>query len=112
MVAASDSPGTDFAMVPSEVADAGTYVQQVADSLINGLSSLDRDISGVLDNWRGAAADAFSEGWAETKEGAATVLDALAAMAGLLGAATKAVEGQDISNAVTLRSLDVPELNL
>lgn len=99
-------------MVPDEVTDAGTYVQQVADSLINGLNSLDREISSVLDNWSGAAADAFGDGWTVTKEGAANVLDALADMARLLGVASNTVAHQDISNATNVQSLDLPELNM
>ncbi|MEV0687550.1 hypothetical protein AB0I35_27160 [Nocardia sp. NPDC050378] len=55
-------------MVPDEVADAGTYVQQVAESLIN------------------------------------------AAMAELLGVASKSVVGQDISSAVDIQSLDLPDM--
>ncbi|WP_194813405.1 WXG100 family type VII secretion target [Nocardia sp. XZ_19_385] len=108
----SDAPGTDFAMVPSEVTDAGVYIQQVADSLITGLSSLDRDVSSVLDNWSGAAADAFGDGWTATKKGAADVLDALNAMGGLLGVASKTITDQDISNSINLSSLDLPELNM
>lgn len=99
-------------MVPSEVTDAGVYIQQVADSLITGLSALDRDVSSVLGNWSGAAADAFEDGWTETKEGAANVLNALNTMGGLLGIASKTIANQDISNSVNLSSLDLPELNM
>ncbi|MGW6421391.1 WXG100 family type VII secretion target [Nocardia sp. NPDC055053] len=108
----SGTPGTDFAMVPDEVTDAGAYVEQLADSLINGLNSLDREISSVLDQWSGAAADAFGNGWTETKEGAATVLNALTAMGELLGVASKTMTHRDISNAANLQSLDLPELNM
>ncbi|MFC9475837.1 WXG100 family type VII secretion target [Nocardia sp. NPDC055002] len=99
-------------MVPVEVTDAGNYVQQVAESMINGLSSLDREVSGVLSNWTGSAADAFGEGWTETKKGAADVLNALNIMGELLGDASKAIVSQDISNSNALSSLDLPELNL
>lgn len=99
-------------MVPGEVTDAGVYIQQVAESLINGLGVLDREVSGVLDNWRGAAADSFADGWAETTKGAATVLNALASMGELLGVASKAIAGQDISNSNALSSLDLPPLNM
>ncbi|MGV9617187.1 WXG100 family type VII secretion target [Nocardia xishanensis] len=107
-----DTPGTDFAIVPAEVTDAGVYVEQVATSLINGLNSLDREVASVLDNWKGAAADAFGDGWAGAKDGAATVLDALVAMGELLGVASKAIADQDISNATNVSSLDLPKLNL
>ncbi|MGW5320013.1 WXG100 family type VII secretion target [Nocardia thailandica] len=74
----------DFALVPDEVTDAGRYVQQVAESLISGLRSLDTDITTLLGNWQGTSADAFSAGWNETKLGADSVLDALSTMAELL----------------------------
>ncbi|WP_405180213.1 WXG100 family type VII secretion target [Nocardia sp. NBC_01377] len=102
--------GQDFAIVPDEVAEAGAYVQQVAESLVNGLCSLDREITSVLGNWTGAAADAFGSGWTETKEGAADVLDALAIMAGLLGVASKTIAHQDTAGATYLSSLDLPSL--
>ncbi|WP_194824057.1 WXG100 family type VII secretion target [Nocardia sp. XZ_19_231] len=112
MSSENDTPGIVFAMVPGEVTDAGVYIQQVADSLINGLSSLDREVSSVLDNWNGAAADAFGDGWTGTKKGAADVLNALSTMGGLLGVASKTVANQDISNSISLSSLDLPELNM
>ncbi|MFC6009463.1 WXG100 family type VII secretion target [Nocardia lasii] len=99
-------------MVPDEVTDAGAYIQQLAESLTNGLASLDRDVASALTNWTGAAADAFGEGWNDAKDGTATVLTALAAMGELLGVASATVANLDISTATSLRSLDLPELNL
>ncbi|MFC9967075.1 WXG100 family type VII secretion target [Nocardia ignorata] len=108
----TESPGgATFAIVPQEVTDAGQYVQQVAESLINGLSSLDSEIAGVLSNWRGTSADAFTAGWAETKEGGADVLDALAVIAELLGVTSKTIAHEDNSGASNLSSLDLPTLN-
>ncbi|MFC9968671.1 WXG100 family type VII secretion target [Nocardia ignorata] len=108
----NNTPGAVFAIVPAEVTDAGAYIQQVAESLINGLGTLDREVSTALDNWSGAAAEAFEDGWTETKQGAADVLNALATMGELLGVASKAVASQDISNSDTLSSLDLPQLNM
>jgi WXG100 family type VII secretion target len=99
-------------MVPDEVTDAGAYIQQVAESLINGLSTLDREVSTVLNNWSGAAAEAFSDGWTETTKGATDVLNALTTMGELLRIASKAVASQDISNSDALSSLDLPQLNM
>lgn len=99
-------------MVPAEVSDAGVYIQQVAESLINGLGTLDREVSAVLDNWSGSAAEAFEAGWTETKKGATDVLNALTTMGELLGTASKAIVGQDISNSDDLSSLDLPQLNM
>ena len=102
------TPGTDFVIVPAEVTGAGVYVEQVAISLINGLNSLDREVTSVLDNWKGAAADAFGDGWTGVKDGAVTVLDALAGMGELLGVASKTVADQDIFSATNVSSLDLP----
>lgn len=110
----SGSPLNDFALVPDEVTDAGRYVQQVAESLINGLTSLETDIAALLSNWRGTSADSFGAGWTETKQGADIVLDALAEMAELLGVTSKTLDDQDQVRADTLLeftgSLDLPEL--
>ncbi|MFD3704799.1 WXG100 family type VII secretion target [Nocardia sp. NPDC058658] len=108
----SSAAETDFAMVPAEVTDAGVYIEQVAASLLTGLASLDREISGALGTWTGAAADSFGAGWTTTKDGAANVLAALNAMGELLGVASKAVASQDTLNADNLSSLDLPKLDL
>ncbi|MGW4365378.1 WXG100 family type VII secretion target [Nocardia takedensis] len=107
-----DTPRTAFAMVPGEVADAGAYVEQVAGSLINGLNSLDREVSSVLENWKGAAADAFAEGWTVAKDGAATVLAALTDMGEMLRVTSETVAGRDVSNATGFGSLDLPESSM
>ncbi|WP_342801627.1 WXG100 family type VII secretion target [Nocardia sp. No.11] len=100
--------------MPDEVTDAGQYVQQVAESLINGLTSLDTEITALLNSWRGTSADTFSEGWTETKVGADSVLDALSIMAELLGVTTKTLEDQDVSNAAATSAAVSPvhRLNL
>ncbi|WP_194813414.1 WXG100 family type VII secretion target [Nocardia sp. XZ_19_385] len=114
MTAQSGSTQSDFALVPDEVSDAGRYVQQVAESLINGLTSLETDISALLSNWRGTSADSFNAGWTETKQGADTVLDALAEMSELLGVTSKTLDDQDKVRADTTvtftGSLDLPGL--
>ncbi|MGY2033382.1 WXG100 family type VII secretion target [Nocardia abscessus] len=114
MTGQPDSTTNVFALVPDEVTDAGRYVQQVAESLINGLTSLDTDIAALLSNWQGTSADSFGAGWTETKQGADTILDALADMAELLGVTSKILDDQDRARAgttVTLTgSLDLPEL--
>ncbi|WP_280338712.1 WXG100 family type VII secretion target [Nocardia neocaledoniensis] len=112
MAGENETPGAAFAMVPDDVTDAGVYIQQVAESLINGLGTLDREVSTALDSWTGAAAEAFGDGWTETKKGAADVLNALTTMGELLGIASKAVASQDISNSETFSALDLPQLNM
>lgn len=107
----TDSSTPVFAIVPQEVTDAGQYVQQVAESLVEGLNSLDTEINAVLSNWRGTSADAFALGWAETKEGGADILDALAVIAQLLGVTSKTIAHADTTGASNFGSLDLPALN-
>ncbi|GAA5068430.1 hypothetical protein GCM10023318_58740 [Nocardia callitridis] len=95
-------------MVPAEVTDAGKFVQMTADSLVDGLRSLDTDITTLLESWTGGSADAYRLGWDEARHGAAEVLGSLTAMAELLGVASKAVEDQDRTRAQTTSSLDLP----
>ncbi|MEU1999080.1 WXG100 family type VII secretion target [Nocardia gamkensis] len=104
----SASAATDFAVVPAEVTDAGRFVQLTAESLVNGLQSLDTDVNGLLESWKGTSADAYRAGWDETKHGADTVLAALAKMAELLGVTSRALEDQDKVRARTTSSLDLP----
>ncbi|MFE7717808.1 WXG100 family type VII secretion target [Nocardia rhizosphaerihabitans] len=107
MTAEPSGPANDFALVPDEVTDAGSFVQQIAESLINGLRSLDTDIVTLLDNWRGTSAESFSAGWTETKQGADTILDALAGMAELLGVTSKTLDDQDQLLATETSALSV-----
>lgn len=79
------SAGTDFAMVPTEVSDAGRYIQQAAQSLIDGIRSADTEVAGLMATWRGPAADAYSAAWGETRQGAIRILEALDGMGELLG---------------------------
>ncbi|WP_162240385.1 WXG100 family type VII secretion target [Nocardia arizonensis] len=104
----------DFGLVPEEVTDAGVFVQQVAESLVNGLNSLDADIANLMNGWRGTSADAFSAGWSETKQGADSILDALTTMAELLGVTSRVLEDHDKARATATAtlpsSLDLPAL--
>ncbi|MFB7877653.1 WXG100 family type VII secretion target [Nocardia sp. NPDC056064] len=114
MTSQPGSTSTDFALVPDEVSDAGRYLQQVADTLVSGLASLDTDITALLSTWSGVSADSFSAGWTETKQGADTVLEALADMAELLGVTSTTLDDQDHSWAADTSSLsgslDLPGL--
>lgn len=114
MTGSSSSTSPDFALVPDEVTDVGRYLQQVAETLVNGLTSLDTDVTTLLSNWRGTSADSFSAGWTETKQGADTILEALADMAELLGVTSKALDDLDSARTTAISalsgSLDLPGL--
>ncbi len=104
----SGEEATNFAVVPAEVTDAGRFVQLTAESLVNGLQSLDADVSALLNSWKGTSADACRLGWDEIKYGADTVLNALATMAELLGVTSQVLEDKDRERAQTTSSLDLP----
>ncbi|WP_084654210.1 WXG100 family type VII secretion target [Nocardia altamirensis] len=95
--------------VPSEVADAGTFVRQASESLVNGLRSVDADVNRLLEFWQGGLSDSYRTGWEETRAAAMTVLESLATMAESLGVSSARYDRTDGANAQSLSSLDLPE---
>jgi WXG100 family type VII secretion target len=74
-----------FEVVPATVSDAGKFVQDTARNLVAAIHTGDTEVQGLMTTWKGNAADAYLEGWEETKKGALKVLEALSVMAELLG---------------------------
>lgn len=103
---------SSFTMVPETVRSAGTYVQQTAEALVSGVHSADTEVRGLESTWKGAAADAYTAGWAEARKAAVEVLDALNTMADLLGVAATSITDQDTTRAsatsARVSSLDLP----
>jgi WXG100 family type VII secretion target len=106
-VSESEYQGPALQVVPDEVVDAGQFVQQTADALVNALGSLDTDIDGLFEVWKGVSATSYRAGWQETKQGAITVLDALANIAELLGVNSRTYVEQDDSNSQSYGSLNI-----
>lgn len=98
---------SELEVVPEHVADAGRFVQLTADELVNGLRSLDTDVAGLLESWKGTSANTYRAGWAETKQGAVEVLEALATIAELLGVNSQTFTDQDQSNSSGFGSLNI-----
>ncbi|WP_063057441.1 WXG100 family type VII secretion target [Nocardia sienata] len=92
---------------PEDVVDAGQFVQQTANTLVNALHSLDSDIEGLLGVWRGVSASSYQAGWQEAKQGVITVLDALADIADLLGVNSRTYVEQDDGNSQSYGSLSI-----
>jgi WXG100 family type VII secretion target len=61
-----------------------------------------RSVDGLLGTWRGSAATAYAEGWAEWRDGAARVLDGLSTMAGLLDAVSADLSATDTTSGAAL----------
>lgn len=96
-----------FTAVPTEVQDAGKFVQLTAEALVNGIRSADSEVVGLMSTWKGAAADAYLTGWDEAKTGALEVLDALAVMAELLGVVAVSYASVDDRTASGLAALNM-----
>lgn len=107
IISEAENPTSELQVVPDEVVDAGRFVQQTADALVNALHSLDTDIDGLLQVWKGVSATSYQAGWLETKQGAITVLEALANIAELLGVNSRTYVEQDHSNSQGYGSLNI-----
>ncbi|MFI2334038.1 WXG100 family type VII secretion target [Nocardia rhamnosiphila] len=66
------------------IADAGTFLRQIATTIGDGFRRIDAEIDGMT-YWGGDAAQAFTAGWHEASAGAVTLLSSLESMAELLG---------------------------
>ncbi|MFI5721106.1 WXG100 family type VII secretion target [Nocardia sp. NPDC051750] len=77
-------PGTTTVNTHS-MADAGTFLRGVADTLGGGFIRMDAEIDGMASYWDGPAAAAFGAGWREASTGAVQLLSSLEGMAQLLG---------------------------
>ncbi|MEU8895755.1 WXG100 family type VII secretion target [Nocardia sp. NPDC048505] len=100
-------PGDQLNVVPAEVSDTGQFVKLTAEELVAGVNSIDRDIEGLMSSWTGDAANAYLEGWQETRTGALEVLQALHTLADLLGVSSRRYTATDTSNSQTWNSLDL-----
>ncbi|WP_280430101.1 WXG100 family type VII secretion target [Nocardia brasiliensis] len=108
----TDKSTAEIGLVPADVTDAGQYVQQTAQALIDGVRSADTEVAGLMSSWSGAAADAYLAGWEETRAGALEVLRALHDVGALLGVYVAEIDASDTRRAETLAvqssSLDLP----
>ncbi|RBO79616.1 WXG100 family type VII secretion target [Nocardia puris] len=94
-------------VVPAEVSDTGQFVKLTAEELIAEVRSVDREIEQLMSSWTGDAANAYLQGWQETRSGALEVLEALGTLADLLGVSSRRYTATDTSNAQTWSSLDL-----
>jgi WXG100 family type VII secretion target len=71
-------------------------IAAIAEALQTEQGKLDRRVGQLLGGeWTGVAAEQYGTGWSEWREGADTVLRALAAMSRLIGAARIDLTGTD-----------------
>jgi WXG100 family type VII secretion target len=85
-----------FDVVPDELRAASAQLRQVGSEALSELSRLGAEASALIDGgWQGQAAVAFQRGWAQWLTGAGEVLDALDAMARLLGVTGQGYAGAE-----------------
>lgn len=78
-------------------------VRTGADALAHSRARIDRQVGALLDGgWTGVAADAFTDAWQEWEAGARRVVEALAAMGGLLDAVQRDLWARDTDTQVRL----------
>lgn len=103
--------GQNLAVVPEKVREVGKYVYELAEALRAALDSTAQEVASLTDGgWSGDAANEFSEGWTEVRDGGARIMTALTGMAEKLGVTAETYQARDESNAVSLStsSLDLP----
>lgn len=57
-----------FDVVPTEVTDAGRYIQSTAQELASGLSAIDSDVNNLLQTWTVNSATWYRSGWDEARK--------------------------------------------
>ncbi len=102
--------GQDLSVVPEKVREVGAYVYELSEALRTALDSAAREVDSLVDGtWTGDAANEFSEGWRDVRDGGAQIMTALTEMAERLGVTADSYRARDESNA---SSLDVSSLDL
>ncbi len=90
-------------MVPEKVRDVGNYVYGLADTLRQALDSAAREVEACAGaSWTGSSAEAFAEGWSETRTGGNAIIAALTEMAEKLGVTADTYTKRDTTNAAAL----------
>ncbi|MEV6138791.1 WXG100 family type VII secretion target [Nocardia sp. NPDC051990] len=103
--------GQNLAVMPEKVREVGKYVYELAEALRAALDSAAKDVASLTDgSWTGDAANEFSAGWTEVRDGGVQIMTALTGMAEKLGVTADTYQAGDESNAATLNtsSLDLP----
>jgi WXG100 family type VII secretion target len=98
-------------VVPDAVWELGKYLYELADALRAALDSASKDVASLTDgSWTGDAANEFSAGWTDVRDGGSRIMTALTGMAEKLGVTADTYRTRDESTAAALNtsSLDLP----
>ncbi|MFE6922630.1 WXG100 family type VII secretion target [Nocardia sp. NPDC057663] len=81
------------------VQEFGRLVYRTAEELRSGATTVDHDVAGLMNSWRGAAADAYNDEWDQLGRGASQVWDAMFTLAEKLGITAENFREADVSTA-------------
>ncbi|WP_330181776.1 WXG100 family type VII secretion target [Nocardia sp. NBC_01503] len=93
---------------PDEVRAFGHSAYRMAEELRSGSEGLDREVAGLMNSWKGAAATAYGGGWDEMHRGAVEVWDALFELAAKLGVTAETYRDTDAEFGAAVNSLELP----
>ncbi|MFE7741495.1 type VII secretion target [Nocardia sp. NPDC057455] len=103
--------GPILSVVPDKVWELGKYAYELAEALRAALDSASKEVASLTDgSWTGDAANEFSAGWTDVRDGGSQIMNALTGMAEKLGVTADTYRARDESNAASLNtsSLDLP----
>jgi len=101
--------GHDLSVVPDDVQAIGQYAYNISDTMRQALDSAAREVDALLaKGWTGDAANEFSTGWIETRDGGTQLMQDLTSLAEKLGVTAANYRTADTSHATGISSLDLP----
>jgi WXG100 family type VII secretion target len=93
-----------FDATPMELQACGSMLSQISDEVRTRVGSLQTDVDGLLDEWQGAAAAGFAQGWSQWLQGAHDILDGLRDMGAALGDVGANYQTSDVDSADGVRN--------
>ena len=109
MTVSGGPSGQELSVVPDEVQAIGQYVYNIADTMHQALATAAREVEQLLaSGWIGDAADEFSTGWTETRDGGTQLMQDLTSLAEKLGITAANYKSTDTAAADRISSLDLP----
>ncbi|MBF6172905.1 WXG100 family type VII secretion target [Nocardia blacklockiae] len=102
------NPNSGITVVPDEVRAVGQYVYNIADTMRQALDAASREVDGLLSQgWTGDAADEFSEGWTDTRDGGTKLMTALTSLAEKLGVTAENYRNTDDGSSTGFTQLNM-----
>ncbi|WP_216897720.1 WXG100 family type VII secretion target [Nocardia alni] len=99
----------DLVVVPEELRATARAIKNLLGNISTGFGSLNRDVTSLLDNWKGPAGSSFDVAWGELRSGVKDLVEAIGTMESSLDQTAREYLDQDDAGAAaidrTIRSL-------